>query len=181
MIRNQITYDTLTEWMNLSPLVCAFMEQLMDGFRQKILWLNVSALNKDPAVISIYFLKFPSWQSWYGVSKIVLLLVCRGFSYAETLELLNLFVGTKKCLATISVMKTQQNIQESGDIVGNKRNRIKGHGTAYLTSLKSKICNINYDLQKNKVHPIGNRQKQGGPPPARVFCQHALFFTQKCT
>ena len=61
MIRNQITYDTLTEWMNLSPLVCAFLEQLMDGFRRKILWLNVSALNKDPAVISIYFLKFSSW------------------------------------------------------------------------------------------------------------------------
>ena len=61
IIRNQITYDTLAEWMNLGPLVCAFMEQLMDGFRRKVLWLNVSALNKDPAVISIYFLKFPSW------------------------------------------------------------------------------------------------------------------------
>ena len=57
-IRNQITYDTLAEWMILSPLVCAFMEQPMDG---KVLWVNVSTPNKDPAVIRKYFLKFPSW------------------------------------------------------------------------------------------------------------------------
>ena len=52
----------------------------------------------------------------------------------------------KKYLATISVMKTSKNIQESGDMVGNKCNRLKGHVTTYLTSLKSKICIINYHL-----------------------------------
>ena len=89
----------------------------IDGCRREVLWLKISTPKKDPAAISKYFLDFVS-QTYgsarvvelVGAPKIVLLLICRGililegtkitvgycrFSYAETWELLNLFVGTK--------------------------------------------------------------------------------------
>ena len=77
----------------LKPFVLCF-HAAIDGFSRKVLQLNVSPSNKDPAVISKYFLDFVSkingqqeLLELIAMSKIVLLLVCRCISIVKRIKI----------------------------------------------------------------------------------------------